>query len=295
MSLIVLGKSGQLASHLRKLLPHAEFWGRGRLDISDTHRLEAALLDSNATGIINAAAYTAVDRAESEPNIAWRVNAEVPAAAARAATALDVPLIHISTDYVFDGRSSEPYTEHSPVNPLNTYGRTKLAGELAVSSICRRHWILRTSWVFSEFGQNFVKTIIRLAQGRDTLRVVADQYGRPTYAGDLARLVTALIDAVTNSNTFPPGTYHAVGGKVTSWHGFAEAILALAHAYGRIEHCPVVNPISSIDYPTAAMRPARAILSPSFALNALTGVVLDWQQSLQDAIVTVAAWPELKQ
>ena len=289
MSLIVLGKSGQLASHLRELMPDAEFWGRDRFDLSDTHRLEAALLDSKATGIINAAAYTAVDRAESEPDIAWRVNAEVPAAAARAAAALDVPLIQISTDYVFDGRSSEPYSEASPVNPLNTYGRTKLAGELAVASICRRYWILRTSWVFSEYGNNFVKTMLRLAQQHDTLRVVADQFGRPTYADDLARLVVALMEAVPDSEPLSPGIYHAVGGRVTSWHGFAEAIFAEAFASGVIKRQPTVSAISSGEYPTPAIRPSAAVLSPSPTIEALSGVVFDWESSLMKAIRNLSA------
>ena len=289
MSLVVLGKSGQLASHLRDLLPDAEFWGRDRFDLSDTRRLEAALLDSKATGIINAAAYTAVDRAESEPDIAWRVNAEVPAAAARAAAALDVPLIQISTDYVFDGRSSDPYTENSPVNPLNTYGRTKLAGELAVASICRRYWILRTSWVFSEYGNNFVKTMIRLAQQHETLRVVADQFGRPTYAGDLARLVVALMEAVPDSKLLFPGIYHAVGGRVATWHGFAEAIFAEAFAIGLISRQPKVHPITTAEYPAPAIRPSAAVLSPSPSIESLFGVAFDWEGSLMKAIRNLSA------
>lgn len=287
MSMIVLGKSGQLASHLRTLLPGAEFWGRDHFDLSDTHRLEAALLDSKATGIINAAAYTAVDRAESEPDIAWRINAEVPAAAARAAAALDVPLIQISTDYVFDGRSPEPYTEDSPVNPLNTYGRTKLAGELAVSSICRRYWILRTSWVFSEYGHNFLKTMIRLAQQQDTLRVVADQFGRPTYAGELAHLIIALMEAVTDRDSLSPGIYHAVGGRVTSWHGFAEEIFVHAYACGLINRRPEVYAISSADHATSAKRPAAAILRPSSALDVLTNAPMDWETYMHHAISTL--------
>jgi dTDP-4-dehydrorhamnose reductase len=127
----------------------------------------------------------------------------MPAAAARAAAALDVPLIQISTDYVFDGRSSEPYSEASAVNPLNTYGRRKLAGELAVASICQRHWILRSSWGFSEYGNNFVKTMTRLAQQHDTLRVVADQFGRPTYAGDLAKSIGTLMNVATKGDALP--------------------------------------------------------------------------------------------
>ena len=281
MSIIVLGKSGQLASHLRILMPEAQFWGRDRFDITDARGLEAALLEAHPTAIINAAAYTAVDRAESEPTMAWRINAEAPAAAATAAAALDIPLIHISTDYVFDGRSSEPYAENSPVNPLNTYGRTKLAGELAVSSICPKHWILRTSWVFSEYGQNFVKTMLRLAQEHDTLRVVADQFGRPTYAGDLARLVATLADAKIESESWPPGIYHAVGGGVTTWHGFAEAIFHQASRILRIEAHPRIEPILTSDYPNPAARPAKSILSPSENLLSVSDITeFDWEQGL---------------
>lgn len=281
MSIVVLGKSGQLAGHLHELMPEADFWGRDHLDISDSQRLENALLEARPSVVINAAAYTAVDRAESEPAIAWRINAEVPAAAARAAAALDVPLIHISTDYVFDGRSSEPYGVDSPVNPLNTYGCTKLAGELAVSSICPQHWILRTSWVFSEYGQNFVKTILRLAGERDTLRIVADQFGRPTYAGDLARVVAFLANSAKRDATCPPGTYHAVGGPVTSWHGFAEAIVAQALQLGRINACPRIEPISTPDYPTPAVRPARSVLLPSDSPRALAEIAdFNWGKGL---------------
>ena len=288
MSIIVLGKSGQLASHLRDLMPEAQFWGRERFDISDTRGLEAALLHACPSAIINAAAYTAVDRAESEPALAWCINAEAPAAAARAAAALDVPLIHVSTDYVFDGRSSEPYTEDSPVNPLNTYGRTKLAGELAVASICPKHWILRTSWVFSEYGHNFVKTMLRLARERDTLRVVADQFGRPTYAGDLARLAVALADSDHIGDIWPHGIYHAVGGPVTSWHGFAGAIVSQAVQLGRITANPRVESISTLDYPTPAERPAQSVLLASERLHTLPNIAqFNWEKGLITTIQNV--------
>lgn len=284
MSIVVLGSSGQLASHLKGIIPLAQFWGRDRIDIGDTQRLEAELLKSRPTCIINAAAYTAVDQAESEPGTAWRINAEAPAAAARAAAMLEVPLIHISTDYVFDGRSSKPYTEDAPVNPLSTYGRTKLAGDLAVSSICRRHWILRTSWVFGEFGQNFVKTMIRLARKQNTVRIVADQFGRPTYAGHLAQLVSALSGAEDIEKICRPGVYHAVGGSVTSWHGFAEKIFRKACELGCLEKAPATVRILSKEYPTSAIRPAKAVLSPSPALYDIAATQFDWLEGLEPTI-----------
>ncbi len=164
MTVLVLGSSGQVARHLRELWPEALFWGRNTLDISDTANLERAILAASPDAVINAAAYTAVDRAETEAQAAWRLNAEAPAAAARAAEALGIPLVHLSTDYVFDGEADVPYAVGAATRPLSTYGRTKLGGELAVASICSRHWILRTSWVFSETGANFVHTMLRLAR-----------------------------------------------------------------------------------------------------------------------------------
>jgi dTDP-4-dehydrorhamnose reductase len=151
------------------------------------------------------------------------------------------------------------------------------------------HWILRTSWVFSEYGQNFVKTMLRLAQERETLRVVEDQFGRPTYAGDLAHLVATLTEVLTNSNTLTPGIYHAVGGRVTSWHGFAETIFAKAFASGVIKRQPKVNGISSAEYPTAAVRPSKAVLSPSRAVDGLRGVVFDWDNGVSKTIRSIGA------
>jgi dTDP-4-dehydrorhamnose reductase len=284
MSIIVLGRSGQVASHLRSLLPEAKFWGRSQLDISDTARLETALLDAAPSAIINAAAYTAVDRAELEPEAAWRINADAPAAAARVSRALDIPLIHISTDYVFDGRGRAPYTERDAVNPLNTYGRTKLAGELAVASLCSKYWILRTSWLFSEYGGNFVKTMLEAAKAGNALRVVADQSGRPTYAGQLAQLIANMTVSEANRERYPPGIYHAVGGPVVSWHGFAEAIFSTAREFGLIQGWPRLNPITSAEYPTAAIRPRAAILEPSPVFTTDPALKLDWGAGLRMAL-----------
>jgi dTDP-4-dehydrorhamnose reductase len=170
------------------------------------------------------------------------------------------------------------------------YGASKLAGELAVRALCPQHWILRTSWVFSEFGSNFVKTMLRLAGERNELRVVADQVGRPTYAGDLARLVARMAERDAAAK-LPAGTYHAVGGAVTSWHGFAEAIVAAGVRHQRVVRAPRVTPIGTADYPTPARRPSNSALTPSRELLTAFGVELDWLRGLDSAVQRLRAAP----
>ena len=276
MSVLVVGATGQLAQHLRELLPDAQFWSRSEADLAAPAELERKVLVARPTFIINAAAYTAVDRAESEPELAWRVNADAPAALARACATLDAPLVQVSTDYVFSGDRDRPYTEQDPVAPLGIYGATKLGGELAVRTIHRQHWILRTSWVFSEFGANFVKTMLRLAKERHELKVVADQYGRPTYAGHLAELI---VNLSRTRQTVPFGTYHATDGAAVSWHGFATRIITRAHQLGMIATQPVIHPIPSSSYPTPAKRPLHSVLTPSPALQQI--VRFDWESGLE--------------
>lgn len=287
MTVLVLGRFGQVASHLRALLPDAWFWGRATLDLESSTEVAATIIDRKPSCIVNAAAYTAVDRAESEPLAAWAVNATAVAEVARAATVLDVPLVHLSTDYVFDGTSREPYRVGDAVNPLGTYGRTKLAGELAVATLCAKHWILRASWVFSEHGTNFVRTMLRLAAERDALGVVADQHGVPSYASDLAAVIAALV-ARKSESPLDYGLYHAVGGVPTTWFDFAREIFALAEARGLIARRPTVSPITTADYPTAARRPANSVLAPSPALIEATGVTLDWKRGLEVALDRLA-------
>lgn len=282
-AILVLGSSGQVASHLRERLPDATFWGRASLDMMDTARLEQQVLALAPTVIINAAAYTAVDAAESDAAAAWRLNAEAPAALARAAQTLGAVLVHLSTDYAFDGEATEPYPASAPTSPINVYGRTKVAGEHAVASLCQRYWILRTSWVFSEYGGNFVKTMLRVGAERDTLRVVSDQFGRPTYAGHIASVAAALADPETGSR-LPWGTYHAVGGPVVSWFEFARHIFERAVHHQRLQTQPSVEAIPTADYPTPAVRPLRAVLEPSIALHEATGCTLHWPDGLEQAL-----------
>lgn len=280
MSVLVLGSSGQLATHLKALLPRADYWGRETFDLAHPSGLSAAIRDHKPSFILNAAAYTAVDKAEVERDIAWSVNAEAPELAAKAAGLLDIPLLHISTDYVFDGAKIGEYSTSDPCRPINAYGASKLGGEVAVRLFAPKSWILRTSWVFSEHGSNFVKTIVRLAGEQRELRVVGDQLGRPTYAGDLARLVARI--AEDGESRLPYGTYHAVGGAVTSWHGFAEAIVATACSCGRLPRAPPVTAISTAEYPTPARRPRNSTLQPSPELEGLGD--FDWARGLRVAI-----------
>lgn len=290
MKLLILGRHGQLATHLQALAPAAECWGRDALDLAaDAATVEQRILEARPSAIINAAAYTAVDKAETERAAAWAVNVTAVAAVARAAERLAVPLVHFSTDYVFDGQSTEPYTPTDPVAPLGVYGATKLGGELAVATLCRSGWILRTSWVFSEHGSNFVKTMLRLGAERSTLNVVADQHGRPSYAGDLAALALRLVEAAA-AGTLPhsPGCYHLGAGPATTWHAFAQEIFARAKALGLLTQAPQVQAINTTEYPTPARRPSHAVLAPSHDFQATLGGLPDWRDALERTLSALA-------
>lgn len=281
MTILVLGSSGQLASHLKDLMPDAVYRGRTSLDLADLDRIPSALETLAPSLIVNAAGYTAVDKAETERDLAWRVNTAAVAIVARTAAVLDVPVLHVSTDYVFDGLKSSPYRVGDPFYPLNVYGKTKLAGELALRTLWHKHWIIRTSWVFSEYGVNFVRSILRLASTRDTLRVVADQYGRPTYAGDLASLIVSLLSTEDPHNNLAYGTYHAVGGRTVSWREFAEAIVNVADEMGLLARLPPVHAIPTREYPTPAARPLNSVLEPSPEVQILLGGAIDWESALR--------------
>lgn len=291
MTILVLGSTGQLASHLRELLPTATFWSRADADLSQPASLTAAINALRPSAIVNAAAHTAVDRAESEPELAWRVNAEAPAAMARAAQLLDVPLVQVSTDYVFDGSKDGPYLASDPVAPISVYGRSKLGGELAVQTLCDRHWILRTSWVFSEHGHNFVKTMLRLARERDTLTVVNDQHGQPTYAGDLARLIQGLLQdfASVPQDALPWGRYHVGAGPVVTWRDFAERVVTRAGEHGLIARIPTVSGIPTTAYPTPARRPRNSVLATDPTLSNRYPATFDWQAGLETVLARIAA------
>lgn len=287
MSVVVLGRQGQLARHLQTALDDAVFLGRDALDISEWHAIGTHLRHLQPSCIVNAAAYTAVDAAEDDTETAYRINAIAAGEVAAIAERLRVPLLHVSTDYVFDGRLDRPYREDDATNPQNVYGMSKLAGERAVQSRCQQHWILRTSWVFSEYGNNFVKTMLRIGAERDEVRVVADQVGRPTYAGDLAALIARLVES--SDPGLPWGLYHVSGGRAASWADFAEAVFARARETGSIPKPPRVTRITTAEYPTPAVRPANTVMDAARLEAHLPGASGDWEAGLRNVTEVLAA------
>jgi dTDP-4-dehydrorhamnose reductase len=266
MKLLVIGSAGQLARSLaEKTGPAVEVVvaGRPEVDLKQPASVRRAIEQHEPFVVVNAAAYTAVDKAESEPHEAFKVNARGAGGIARCCEAAGIALIHISTDYVFDGSSARAYVETDATHPLGVYGRSKLAGEEEVAAGTVQHVILRTSWVFSPFGSNFVKTMLRLAETRDEIAVVDDQIGGPTYAPDLADVVlaiaTRLPNATNGSEMF--GVFHAAGQGETTWWGLAREIFRLQAAAGR--KAPQVKPIPTSAYPTPARRPANSQLDCS--------------------------------
>jgi dTDP-4-dehydrorhamnose reductase len=261
MKILVFGAGGQIGREVcraawpprRVILP----LDRKAVDITKSAAVSAILDRETPDLAINLAAFTAVDRAESEPEAAWAVNCAGAAHIAAACDESATPLIHLSTDYVFDGRRAEPYREEDAVGPLGVYGRSKEAGERAVRAAAARHVILRTAWVFGAYGANFVKTMLRLAAQRPVLRVVADQRGCPTAAADIAAALIVIAEYIERSEA-KWGTYHFVGADAVSWHGFAEAIFDLAAP--QLAARPQVEPISTDQYPTPARRPMNSVL-----------------------------------
>ena len=263
MRIFLTGANGQLGRELRR---HATISGyeliamdHGALDITDAWAVNHALKNSGAAIVINAAAYTAVDRAEQEPEMAFAVNRDGPTCLAQSCADLNIPLFHISTDFIFDGQRDGYYREDDPAAPLGVYGLSKWQGEEAVRHILPAHVILRVSWVFGIHGHNFVKTILRLARERTTLQVVADQYGCPTYAGDAAEVLLRLAGRLATEGDLDWGTYHYAGIPPTNWHGLAQSALDVARRYEDLKARDIV-PISTADYPTPARRPANSKL-----------------------------------
>jgi dTDP-4-dehydrorhamnose reductase len=272
MRLLVFGKTGQVARELQRIAPDAVFLGRKEADLTDPAACAAAVAASDADAIINAAAWTAVDKAEAEEAAATVVNGDAPAAMARAAAARGIPFLHVSTDYVFDGASDQPFTPDHPTAPLGAYGRSKLTGETGVRAAGGAHLILRTSWVVSAHGANFVKTMLRLGGERETLRVVGDQIGGPTPAADIARALVSAAHALRDGA--PGGTHHFSGSPDTSWAGFARAIMAEAGLACRIED------ITSKEYPTPARRPLNSRLDCQAFTKAFGIPRPDWRTGL---------------
>jgi dTDP-4-dehydrorhamnose reductase len=283
VNILLLGAHGQVGAALRPLLASMgtlTAWTRADLDLQQPAQIRARVLEVRPQLIINAAAYTAVDRAESEPHIAHAINATAPAVLAAVASQCDALLVHYSTDYVFDGNKTTPYLEEDAAHPLNVYGQTKLEGERAIQSSGCRHLIFRTSWVYSATGHNFLRTILRLAKTQSRLRIVADQQGAPTAAPMIARLTLQAIQAV-QADTQRAGLYHLSAAGQTTWHGFAQAIVQAAGF-----DVPV-DTITTLDYPTPARRPMYSVLDHQRLRTQLDLRPTSWQLGLEEVMATL--------
>jgi dTDP-4-dehydrorhamnose reductase len=277
MTLLVFGSTGQVATELRRLAPDAVFLGRDRADLTDPAACAAAIRAHAPQAVINAAAWTAVDQAETEEEAATLINGAAPTAMAQACAALNIPFVHISTDYVFDGAGNAPFAPDHPTAPLGAYGRSKLAGEAGVRAAGGPHAILRTSWVFSAHGANFVKTMLRLSETRDALTVVADQVGGPTPAAAIADACLA-IAAQLQADPAKTGTYHFSGQPDVSWADFARAIFDLS------DRKVAVTDIPTSAYPTPARRPKNSRMDCGLTETTFGIARPDWRQGLHDVL-----------
>ena len=294
MRLLLLGGNGQVGRELRRTLPALGELvvatreggdGEPAADFDAPDALGELVLRIAPDVVVNAAAYTAVDRAESEPDAAFRVNARAPGAIAQACAATGALLLHYSTDYVFDGSASRPYREDDATAPLGVYGASKLAGEEAIRASGARHAILRTAWVYAGHGRNFLLTMLRLASERDELRVVADQIGAPTSAAWIADASARIVAHGVPAS----GTWHLVAAGGTSWHGFAEAIMDEALAAGLLQRVPRVLPIATAEYPTPARRPAYSVLDTERLRRDFGIAPPDWRDGLRAVLSELAA------
>jgi dTDP-4-dehydrorhamnose reductase len=286
---LVAGRTGQVARSLvdeaRRVAFPVIALGRPQLDIGDPQSISRAVAAIAPSAIVNAAAYTAVDRAESDAEGAFAINRDGAGRVAAAAAAMRIPFIHLSTDYVFDGSKTAPYVEEDPTCPLGVYGRSKLEGESVVRTACPNALVVRTSWVYSPYGQNFVKTMLGLAGTRDIVRVVDDQHGAPTAARDLASAILALIGNISQDGG-EGGVYHLTADGSTTWYEFADAIFAGWRVRGR--GVPALEPITSAGYPTAAKRPANSRLDCT-KIQRVYGIRLPhWRGSLAECLDTLA-------
>lgn len=287
MRLLLLGGTGQVGTEIRTLPLPADVTivapSHAELDLQDPRALARAIAAEPWNVVINAAAYTDVDLAEAEEPVAFAVNASAPAHLAAETESRGIPLVHISTDYVFDGRKGAPYLEQDAVAPLNAYGRSKLSGERGVLDANPRHVILRTSWVYSPYRKNFVRTILRLAAERDRLTIVADQRGCPTAAHDIAKACLAIaMHCASEPERAPYGIYHFAGAGEASWFEFANTIVDLSQ--DRLRKAPQVAPIRTIDYPTPAVRAPDTRLNCDAVARAFGVSARPWRRALAETI-----------
>lgn len=289
MKILLLGKDGQVGWQLqRSLAPHGDVvaCGRAQCDLSDLGRIRSLVREIRPALIVNAAAYTAVDRAESEPELAQRINGEVPGILAEEAALLDAMLVHYSTDYVYGGAKQAPYVESDPTAPLNVYGRSKLAGEEAIRAVGGKSLIFRTSWVFGARGENFIKTILRLARERESLKVVADQVGSPTPAALIATVTGVVLAMLRYGRPLEKGEnrlYHLAAARPVSWYEFARTIVGLAGQAPGFDlrlKAEAINAIATTEYPTPARRPANSRLDCSRLESDFGLQMPDWQPYL---------------
>lgn len=289
-SILLIGSNGQVGKELQQILP---FYGdiisvaRPTVDLTQPDTLRSVIRSKQPQIIINAAAYTAVDKAESEPELATAINAIAPLIIAQESQKLGACLIHFSTDYVFDGNGCSPYQETDATNPLSVYGKTKLAGEEAIQETCAHHLIFRTAWVYGTFGKsNFVKTMLRLGAERQEIRVVADQIGSPTWAKDIAAIIAQMIPQLTPEIN---GIYHYTNSGVASWYDFAVAIFEEAQQLGFPLKVERIVPITTIEYPTAARRPSYSVLACG-KISAITATYPPhWRQGLRQMLTDYRA------
>ncbi|MHC5598858.1 MAG: dTDP-4-dehydrorhamnose reductase [Nostoc sp.] len=284
-SILLIGSNGQVGQELQQILPsYGDIISVARptVDLAQPDTLRNLIRSKQPQIIINAAAYTAVDKAESEPELATAINATAPLIIAQESQKLGAFLIHISTDYVFDGNGCSPYQETHRTNPLSVYGKTKLAGEEAIRETCPHHLILRTAWVYGTFGKsNFVKTMLRLGAERQKLRVVADQIGSPTWAQDIATVIAQMIPQLTPKIS---GTYHYTNSGVASWYDFAVAIFEEAQQLGFPLKVERIVPITTAEYPTPARRPTYSVLACE-KISAILGTYPPyWRQRLRQML-----------
>lgn len=287
MRVLITGCNGQVGFSLTEQLTkdaNTEVLAldRDSLDITNQEAVNAAVTAFKPTIIINAAAYTAVDKAEDEVELSYAINRDGPKYLAQAAQELGAVILHISTDYVFEGNKLGEYAESDTTNPQGVYGKSKLAGEVEVADACGKHIILRTAWVFGENGNNFVKTILRLGSTRDALNIVGDQFGGPTYAEDIANALIQIAKRIDQGNAIKFGVYHFSGLPHVSWYEFAEAIFDSAVEQSIISKKPCLTSISTEQYPTPAKRPNNSRLSTNKITNAFSIEASDWKVALNN-------------
>ena len=312
-AILLIGNNGQVGRELNRMLPQLgelESLGREQLDLSDPDEIRRAIRTFRPSLIVNAAAYTAVDKAESDEALARAVNAEAPGVMAQEAKAIGALLVHYSTDYVFDGSKTSPYSEEDPTNPQNVYGRTKLEGEVAIQRSGASHLIFRTAWVYATEGRNFLLTILRLATQREVLRIVCDQIGAPTTSREIAKATALILSQIwakadaSLRTAEVTGVYHMTAAGQTSWFDFARAILEHARTVdaraawfaAATNNHPLITrqviPIPSSEYPTPARRPAYSVLSNERLHRTFSVRLPDWQSQLR-SIFTGQPSPEV--